>query len=154
MSDYNKKGFEKAFRKAIPNFNELIAHFEHKSKLYEPSKVVFVWNNKLWKFEMYKSQFEIDIWGKHFVDFFISREFDYNGYWRKYTTNSKGGNQTPFGPIFKIPLCKKHGNDFYEHSPELDKLYKMPEGEGIGGKYGLMLVPKPDNNTIEIITIS
>ncbi len=152
MSDYNKVGFEKAFKKAIPNFNELIAHFKHKRKMYEPSKVVFIWKNTLWKFEMFKSQYEIDNWKNHFIEFFKTGEFDYNGYWKKYTTDGRGNNKKFIDDkIYKIPLCKNYGNDFYEHSNSLQEFYSTPEANGIGKQYGFEIVPKPLEDSKEII---
>lgn len=152
MSDYTKKGFEKNFKLAVPNFNELIAHFDHKSKIHQPSKIVFIWKNKLWKFEMYKSQYYIDLWKNHFIEFFNTGEFDCNGYWKKY--KERNGNNVKFldDVIYKIPLCSSYSNDFYEYSPELHKFYKTSEAYGIGNQYGFMLVPKPIKSNEKIIT--
>jgi hypothetical protein len=71
MGDYNRVGFEKAFKKAVPNFDETKIHFEHKSRMMDPSKVCFVWQGKLWKCEMYKSQCEIDTWAKYINFLFV-----------------------------------------------------------------------------------
>lgn len=146
--DYNRTSFEKQFRKQIPNFNELICHFEFKRKSYEPCKIKFVYNNKLYSLEVYKSQYYIDLWKNHFIEFFETGIFDYNGYWIIY-----GDNQKPVETkIYKIPLCSQYGNDCYGHSPELQKIWKTKNGVKIGKQYGLKQIPKPDDLT-NVITL-
>lgn len=141
MKDYNKNGFQTAFKKAVPNFNETICHFEFKSRGSEVI-VVIIWKGVLWKLKIHKSQYYIDLWKNHFIDFFKTGEFDYNAYWKIYKGNGKFIEEA----IYKIPLCKKFGNDFYEHSPELDKLFKKKKND-----YGIKTVPKPLTNENVII---
>lgn len=147
MGDYNKRGFEKAFKKAVPNFDETKIWFSHKSKMYEPSLVCFVWQGKLWKRELYKNQYHIDLWANHFVDFLNTGEFDYNGYWKVYkSVQVKGGeweSEWVDDKIYKFPLCKFGDNDCYEHSKEMNEFFKSPEGAKIGRQHGIRLVPKP-----------
>ena len=144
--DYGKKGFEKAFKKAVPNFNELICHFEHPSRSYEGSKIVFVWQNRLWKFKMYRHDYSINIWKDHFIEFFETGEFDYNAYWKMYDSKQIKGcesEQTWVEDIvYKVPMCSEFGNDFYEHSKELNQMRKHSYFEKVGNKYGFTTVSK------------
>jgi hypothetical protein len=145
--DYNKNGFEITFKKQVPNFNELICHFEHKGKYN--TYIIFVWQNKLWRLEVGRSQYYIDKWKNHFIDFFNTGEFDYYGYWRKYTT-AKNDIYTHIYPediIYKVPLSKFAKNDCYEHHPKLMSIDRTDEE-------GLDLISKPLSDcTIQIITL-
>jgi len=115
--DYNKAGFEKAFKKAVTNFDETKIFFEHKSKMYLPSKILFIVDGKLNKLSMYKSQFHIEIWKNHFIEFLNTGTFDYNAYWTLYPDNLI--SKEDVGKIYKFPLCNENGNKFNVHSKEL-----------------------------------
>lgn len=139
MSDFRTKtSFEKAFRKAVTNFDETKIWFEHPSKSYNQSKVCFVLDGKLRKFPMYKSQFELDHWANHFIDFLNTGNFDYNGYWRIY------GDFGEIGEVLKFPLCDQLGNYFYEHSDEMSNY--LDDYRKKYGDCGIRLVSKPLNN--------
>lgn len=143
MSEFkSRRSFEKAFLKAIPNFDETIMHFKHKGKMYEGCEIKFVLDGKLKSMDMYYSQHSIDVWTGHFKEFFETGKFDYNQYWIPY------GN----GIIFKeehliprkIPLCSRFGNDFYPNSDETNdygeeirKSYKGCGYKHIGKTYEL-----------------
>jgi len=142
----NKTGFLKAFKKAIPNFDETICHFEFKK--YDEVKVKFVLDSKLVCLKIYKDQYYIDLWKTHFIEYFDTKKFDYNGYWKFYGSKKVKGRllEDYFidNNIYKIPLCKKFGSDFYEHSEDLEKLFKIRENEN--KDLGIKLIPKPINN--------
>lgn len=79
MSDFKTRGsFEKAFLKAVPNFDETIMHFEHLRKMHEGCHIKFVLEGKLKSIDMYYSQHNIDLWAGHFKEFFETGKFDYN----------------------------------------------------------------------------
>ena len=137
MADFRtKKSFEKAFRTAVTNFDETKIWFEHPSKSHHESKVCFVLDGKLKKFKMYKSQYELDIWAKHFIEFIATGKFDYNGYWKVYN-----GSRL-IGETLQFPLCNKLGNEFYEHSDEVGE-YITKYREETNKDVGIRLVSKP-----------
>lgn len=142
----NKTGFLKAFKKAIPNFNETICHLEFKK--YEEVNVKFVLHNKLVCLKMYKDQYWIDLWKNHFIEYFDTKIFDYNAYWKFYNSKRlKNGELEDYfidDNIYKISLCKIYGNDFYEHSKELNKLFKIREAKN--KNLGVKTIPKPIND--------
>lgn len=148
MSDknYGKKAFEKAFKKTVPNFNELICHFEHASRSYEASTIVFVWKNRLWRFKMYRHDYSINKWANHFIEFFETGEFDYNAYWKFYDTKTVAGGKTEQfwvdDVIYSAPLCMKFGSDFYEHSEEFSQMCRHPHFSKVGKQYGIQTVSK------------
>lgn len=139
----NKTGFIKAFKKAIPNFDETLCHYEFKK--YNEVKIKFVLNGKLVCLKTYKDQYYIDLWKNHFIEYFNTGVFDYNGYWKIYNCRKlKDGSLEDFfidDNVYKIPLCKEFENDFYEHSKELEALYRIKHKD-----LGIKLIPKPINN--------
>lgn len=149
MKDYTKPSFEKAFREAVTNFDETKIFFAHKgSRKGGESYIQFVWEGKLRKFKMYRTDYHLALWANHFIDFLNTGEFDYNGYWRLYANSrqDKDGNWVHDwvdDKIYKFSLCKKLGSDFYEHSDEMTAFYKSPEGSKIGKQHGIKLIPKP-----------
>jgi hypothetical protein len=139
--NYNKVGFEKAFKKAVTNFDETKIFFSHKSKMYEPSMIEFVLDGKLKKLPMYKTQYNIEIWKNYFIEFLNTGKFDYNAYWKLYENNSI--NPEDINKIYKFPLCNTRGNEFYEHSNEVSEFLS-----NYRKKYkncGIKQVPKPLN---------
>ena len=146
----NKKGFVKMFKKEVPNFDETLCHFEFGS--YNIVKVKFVLDGKLVCLEIYKDEYYIHLWKQYFIEYFQTKSFDYNGYWRFYTSGENLEQIFVDNNVYKIPLCKFYDNDFYGHSPEFRELLIIRENIDIG--LGIKHVPKPtdlDNlNLIEI----
>jgi len=136
--DYRTRAsFEKAFKKAVPNFDETKLHFEHKVGIGSESKVCFVLDGKLRKFPMYKSSYYINLWKNHFIDFLNTGKFDMNFYVILY----KNGKKSIDGIVYKFPFAKFHGNEFYNHSDEsMEFLNKVRETTG---DCGMETVPKP-----------
>lgn len=122
--DYKrKKSFENAFKKAVINFDETKIWFEHPSRMYLESKICFVLDRKLVKFPMYKSDYHINKWKYHFINYLETGKFDKNAYWELYPNEHIA--KEDIGKIFKFPLTEKSHNKFYEHSKELnDFLYE------------------------------
>jgi hypothetical protein len=130
-------GFEKAFKKAVTNFDETKIWFVYKNGEVE---VCFVWNGKLNKVPMYKEQYAIDIWKNYFIEFLETGEFDYNSYWILYEDNEIA--KEDIGKIYKFRLHKEDGNDFEIHSDEMSNFL-----DNYRKKYkacGIKQVPKPD----------
>lgn len=131
-----KSGFEKAFKKAVPNFDERLMWFIHKK---HETFICFVLNNKLSKFRVYREQYKIDLWKQHFIEFFETGLFDYNGYWVFYGNDKIAPED--IDKVYKIPLCVDGCDEFYPHSKELGRFlcnYRI--------KYptcGIKLVTKP-----------
>lgn len=141
-----KKEFLKLFKKAIPNYDETICHFEFGK--YKQVNIKFVLDNKLVLLKAYRDQYYINLWRNHFIEYFNTKTFDYNGYWKFYSTKKlvDGSLESFFtdNDIYKVPLCKEFGSDFYEHSKELGKLHKIRESKN--KNLGIKLIPKPVNN--------
>jgi len=136
---YNKSGFEKAFKKAVTNFDETKIFFKHKSKMYEPTKILFVLDGKLKELEIYKRQYFIEIYKNYFIEFIETGKFDYNAYWVLYEDDMIA--KEDIGKIYKFPMCKSKWNDFYEHSEEMSNFLS-----NYRKKYkncGIKQVPKP-----------
>ena len=139
MGDFKSRAsFEKAFKKAVPNFDETKAHFEHsRGGMYNGCHIKFVLGGALKSLHMYYSLYEIDQWKGHFKEFFDTGEFDYNQYWIPYGMEIKSEHLIPR----KLPLCSKLGDDFYIHSKETDKF--MKEMRNIYPGCGVKTVGKP-----------
>lgn len=80
---YNSKGFEKAWIKQLKNFNETKIIFAHTKYT---TIIKYIDGSKLLGVEIYRSQFEIDLWLNHFQAYLDSGVFDINAYWIEYTT--------------------------------------------------------------------
>lgn len=133
------KQFEKAFRKAVFNFNDSICNFIFQKGSNEVF-LKFILNNKLVTFRCYKDQYYIDLWKNHFIDFFETGNFDYNGYWKIYGGSGKDDVFVD-DKIYKIPLCSRFGRDFCEHhESKLKNLYAIKHPD-----LGIKLIPKPIN---------
>jgi hypothetical protein len=135
----NKKSFEKAFKLAIPNFDETKIWFKHKAKSYQESEICFVLDGKLKKLPMYKSQDNINLWKNYFIEFLATGNFDYNGYWELYSGNNKSSFDNN---IYKFPLTSKNYNQFNIHTDEMFKF--LQEKRAKYGDLGIRQVPKPD----------
>lgn len=146
----NKTGFLKLFKKEVPNFDETLCHFEFKR--YDDVRVKFVLDGKLVCLCMYKCKSEIDLWKQHFIEYFETKSFDYNGYWRFYTCGETREQIFVNNNVYKVPLCKSYGDDFHEHSPEFREMFVIRESINMG--LGIKHVPKPTDlenlNLIEI----
>jgi hypothetical protein len=132
MSDFRtRKSFEKAFIKSVYNFDETKIWFEHPSKMYQESNICFSVNNKLYRLPMYKSQWHIDIWKNHFIEFINTGEFDFNSYWQLYGCKNKEHEKE----IYKFPCTIKNKGVIEVHSEEmlefLDK-YRKTIDDGCG----------------------
>jgi HTH-type transcriptional repressor of NAD biosynthesis genes len=135
--DYRtKKSFEKAFIKAVPNFDETKIHFIHPSSMHDQSKVCFVVDGKLKKFPMYKSSYYVEMWKNHFIEFLNTGKFDMNFY-----VSIHNGKRSMDGKIHKFPFVTFYGNEFYDHSDAsfalLDHIRKTK------GDCGMKTVAKP-----------
>ena len=115
MNFKRKASFENAFKKDVTNFDETRIWFEHKSRMNDESNVCFITDGKLQRLPMYKSQYEIDKWKQHFIEFLDTGIFEMQAYWQVY------GDEVPNEvkeKIWKFPLTKSYGNYFHEHSEE------------------------------------
>jgi hypothetical protein len=110
----NKNGFESYFKKVITNFDETKIWFEH--KLHEKSNICFVLNGKLVKLSLYKNKDSIDLWKNYFIEFLETGNFDMNGYYRLYNTDSKGQNKFYISDILTFPLGDDHDKVFGTYS--------------------------------------
>ena len=136
--NYNRTGFETAFKKAVYNFDETKLFFTHSTKSYEHSIISFVLDGKLKRLHIHKSQYDIDIWKNYFIEFLKTGNFDYNAYWQLYGNISKEES----AKIYKFPLCVKFGNDFYTNSDEMFRfLYSYRKEKG---DCGMKQVAKPE----------
>ena len=156
MGDYTKAKFKKEFIKAIPNFKEHLCFFDFHKKNYEGGTIQLVWHNTVWRMHVYFSQYYIDLWKDQFIEFFETGEFDYNAYWKKYTTVKGDIYKQVFVDdiVYKIPLCKQYKNDFYEHSESMSKAHKRDDWKTVGNKHGLTRIPKSQIGNDKIIEIN
>jgi hypothetical protein len=130
-----KRGFEKAFKEAVPNFNGAIAHFVHGRSLNDECSIAFICDGVIKSLPLYYYQGDINVWKTHFIEVFETGNFDYNQYWVPYG-GSKPIEQEHLVPR-KLPLCVKYGNDFYTDSPEVHEFGREMRDiyPGCGYKY-------------------
>lgn len=116
MSNMTQPGFWNRFKKAVPNFDETKCWLEKKAgKLF----INFIKDGSLKRCEVYKYQYYIDLWKQHFIEYFETGDFDFNGYYIVY--DKKDINPVDIGRVWKFPLISKFGNDCYGHSNESSK---------------------------------
>lgn len=138
FKDYPRKAsFEKAFREYVPNFDECKMWF-----IYTNGKVELRWaeNGKLQKFSMYKSEFEIDRWCQHFIEFFETGKFEYAAYW-KLTSPKNLPSHMSLDDVHRFPMHESSYDKFCVHSKEMNRFlthYRHQYGD-----CGITVVRKP-----------
>lgn len=138
MGDFVQfRSFENAFKKAVTNFDEKKIWFEKTKKYGKHLVVCFVFDNQLHRIPMYQSQYEIDEWANHFIDFLNTGIFDMHFYTRIYKDNNNF-----IGEIQKFAFGKSGKNLFYDHTQEsfafLEKYRKT-----VDKSVGMRKVAKP-----------
>jgi len=137
MGDFvQKRSFEKAFKQAVINFDEKLIWFEYTKRYGKQLVVCFVYENQLRRVPMYQSQYEIDEWANHFIDFLNTGIFDMHFYVSIYNDNSN------IDKIQKFPFGQIGKNEFYDHSPESFK-FLDDYRKNINKNVGMRTVAKP-----------
>ena len=137
MGDFvQKRSFEKAFKQAIPNFDETRIWFEYSKKYGKQLAVCFVYENKLKRVPMYQSQYEIDKWKNHFIEFLNTGVFDMHFYISIYTEDKN------IGDIVKFKFGTSGNNEFYEYTNETME-YLHNYRKNIDDSVGMRTVSKP-----------
>ena len=113
--DYRTQGaFWKAFQKAVPNFDETKLWLEKKSRdLF----ICFVDSGRLKRCNVGKSDYYIDLWKQHFIEFIDTGHFDWYSYNIVY--DNKNINPDDIGRVWRFPLINKFGEDTYALTDEL-----------------------------------
>lgn len=142
----NKKQFEKAFKKAVPNYNPIMCWFIHEKYV---TYIHIVWDNSSWIMQVSKTQQDIDLWKGHFIEFFKTKNFDYHAYWALY--DIKTGEQVTINDeIYRSTLIKKDKNDFYYYGT---LNYNHPSLKKIGSLYGIKCVSREEALHKKIINL-
>ena len=153
MADYSTfNSFWKAFKKAIPNFDETKCHFEKGAKLYRGGKIKFTINGELRWIGVSCSRYEIERWKNYFIDFFNTGEFDNYSYWKPYTGDHKDslypeGDKTWKFKFSDNPKYIKSGGHYYSHTSEFTEwmgAYRL-----VNGDCGFVEVGKPEDTIRE-----
>lgn len=127
--------FIKAFKEAIPNFDETKIFFEKKSKPYKGLNVLFV-QDKLKKLHLYCSYYYIWLWKDHFIEFLNTGTFDNYCYWKVFVN----GNVLEYR---KFITESRYGTDYNPHSNEVnDYLNWLRDTHGKDS--GLEHIPKSE----------
>lgn len=134
--DYNSfASFIKAFKKAIPNFDETKIFFNKKGKVYKGIDVLFV-QDRLKKRHLYCSDYHINLWKDHFIEFLETGKFDSNCYYKIFV-NSKVLEYKSF------PTVSLHDTDYHWYSSELEQ-YMTKLRERYGKDSGLEQISKSE----------
>ena len=110
MAEFGFVGFQKAFNKAVPSYDETKYYFINGSKRYSGTTLHFVHGGKLVRIHMYLSQYEIDNWAAHMEEYCATGEFDFHVYHTVY----KSSNDNP-------PKSIRYGTEVYKHPLEVDR---------------------------------
>jgi hypothetical protein len=110
MADYGIKGFEKALAKAVPNFDPFKVVISKKGS--SEVKITLLVDGQMINLIMYRSDFEIERWCDHLIEYFDTGKFDMHSYWTVYTSELG-----PAGPksvdynnnVYKVSMCLKKG---------------------------------------------
>jgi hypothetical protein len=114
MADYGFKGFEKAFTKAIPSYDETKFYFQHARKKHEGTTVCFVYEGRVLKVAMYLCDYEIEQWSAHFEEFCATGEFDMHVYHTAY--KSVNDSTVPHGI-----RSERYGTEVFKHPLEIEE---------------------------------
>jgi hypothetical protein len=136
---YGPKGFEKAWIKALKDFNETKIIFKRSGS---QTILQYIDGNKLIGVEMYRNQFEIDKWLGHFQHYLDTGKFDTNAYWVEYTSINKNGEiiSTDKLDIYSAPM--KLVNKLWNvHSKEFSKF--IDSERKLKGDLGFKQVSRP-----------
>lgn len=125
--------FIKAFKKAIPNFDETKIFFEKKGKLYNGINVLFV-DDGLKKLHLYCTDYYIELWKDHFIEFLETGHFDTNCYYEVVVN----GNVLEYK---SFPTISRSDTNYYWCSEPLAE-YLSALREKYGGDSGMTQISK------------